>query len=122
MGEEKENPGIVEFLDLFDELPWHAEGVAPPGSTESIIYRDKTSKTYCRALRLPIGFKGGKEPLHHDFDEVVFVVSGCLVNSYTGRSYGPGSVAVFPRGMAHGPFATPDGAVTLEFRHYVAQN
>lgn len=120
MGEEKRNPGIAEFLDLLDEFPWHTEDVAPPGSTEAIIYRDKTSKTYCRALRLPIGFKGGLEPLRHDFDEVVFVVSGHLINISTGMSYGPGSVAVFPSGTAHGPFATPCGAVTLEFRHYAS--
>ena len=108
----------VEFNDPFDAFEWRTEGVHPAGAAEAIIYRDEGSGTYCRILRLPPGFKGGTEPLCHEFDEVVFIVSGGLVNQRLGQIYEAGTVAVFPAGTKHGPLAAPVGAVNLEFRHY----
>jgi hypothetical protein len=107
-----------EFVDPQDSYDWRTEGVKPPGGSAAIVYRDERSGTYCRVLSLPEGFTGGTEPLAHDCDEIVFIASGTLINTRSGRKYGPGSIAVFPAGTRHGPFTAPDGALTIEFRHY----
>ena len=108
----------IEFHDAFEAYEWKTEGVKPDGASEAIIYRDENNGSHCRILRLPPGFKGGKEPLEHDCDEIVFIVSGDMINTRLGHRYSPGSVAVFPAGTKHGPLAAPDGAVTFEFRYY----
>lgn len=107
-----------EFVEISAIPGWTSKNVQPPGGLENIFYRDSRGKTYCRFLELPRGFKGGRDPLKHDCDEIVFIVSGTLVNTITGKEYGTGSIAVFPAGTQHGPLAAPEGATTLEFRHY----
>ena len=108
----------VEFVDPIKGYDWTTDGVKPPGGEEAIIYKDKSSNTYCRALILPKGFAGGTEPLAHEFDEIVFIASGSMINKRTGYEYNAGTVAVFPAGTKHGPMAAPKGALTIEFRHY----
>lgn len=118
MSDGKKSTMEMEFVLPQEGYDWITEGVKPPGGSEAIIYKDKTIGTYCRVLSLPKGFKGGTEPLAHDCDEIVFIVSGKMINTCSGHEYGPGTVAVFPAGNKHGPMAAPDGAMTIEFRHY----
>lgn len=95
------------------------------GASELILYRDKESGTYARLFRFPVGFgegishTGGSSGFSHDeFDEVVYILSGGLINRRLGHRYQPGCVAVFPKGTSHGPFEAPFGVLTLELRHF----
>jgi hypothetical protein len=89
-----------------------------PGATEQILYRDPTSGTYVRLLRMPPNFRSGHQPLEHEFDEVVYVLEGTWEDLTSGARRGAGTVAVFPAGVLHGPFAYPEGALFVEVRHY----
>jgi hypothetical protein len=89
-----------------------------PGATEQILYRDESTGTYVRLLRMPPNFQSGEQPLEHDFDEVVYVLEGTWHDLTSGARRAAGTVAVFPAGVPHGPFAYPEGAVFVEVRHY----
>ena len=91
---------------------------AQPGASEQILYRDATTGTYVRLLRMPADFRSGDQPLQHTFDEVVYVLESTWVDLTSGARRGAGTVAVFPAGTPHGPFAYPEGALFLEVRHY----
>jgi len=112
-------PDSKEFKS-HETLPWtEVEGFDQPGIDEKILYQDEKQGTYARLLKLAPGFKSGDTPLKHDFDEVVWVLDGYSVNPNTGNRYTPGMYAVFPAGTEHGPFFYPEGALFIEFRHYV---
>ena len=108
----------VEFVNPRDAFEWTQDPKLPEGTMEAIFYKDEQTGTYCRFLSFPVGFKSGDKLLVHDFDEVVFVVSGALVNERLNEVYQPGTVAVFPAGVGHGPLRAPVGALGLEFRYY----
>ena len=97
---------------------WKPAPHLPPGVDEIILYRDENSGTYARILRIAPGFPGGDKPLKHDFDEVVYIVQGGVVDVTTNKPYQAGMFASFPAGLEHGPLAAPVGAVFIEFRHY----
>jgi|GEM_PF-1740404 len=114
-----------EFLDPLSEIQWSREGVTQEGAAACLVYRDEESGTYCRILRFPEGFHEGRTPeenqkacCFHDFDEIVYVMSGGVINRRLGYRYPAGSIAVFPAGVSHGPLEAPFGALLLEFRHY----
>ncbi|MFQ5711823.1 MAG: cupin domain-containing protein [Candidatus Geothermarchaeales archaeon] len=87
------------------------------GTWEIILSRDEKTGTYSRLLRTEPGWRSGKV-LIHDFDEIVYILKGGIINEETGEVYQTGTYAFFPAGTKHGPFLTPIGVVTLEFRHY----
>ncbi len=107
-----------EFLSPEKEFEWRKVDTLPDGAKECILYEDSDLGTYSRLLTFEPGFRGTKEPLVHDFDEVVYIVSGGAVNERLGCYYPAGSVAVFPAGVKHGPLHYPVGALVIEFRHY----
>jgi uncharacterized RmlC-like cupin family protein len=106
------------FREAREILAQPVTSYAQPGATEQILYRDQTSGTYVRLLRMPPNFKSGDRPLQHDFDEVVYVLEGTWEDLTSGVRRPPGTVAVFPAGVPHGPFAYPEGALFIEVRHY----
>lgn len=107
-----------EFIIPEKELEWTQVKTLPDGAKECLIYRDEDSGSYSRLIWFEPGFRGTKEPLQHDFDEVVYLVSGGAVNERIGAYYPAGSVAVFPAGVKHGPLHYPVGGLVIEFRHY----
>ena len=107
-----------EFKDPESISEWKPVPGLPKGLWEIILYRDDESGTYSRLLRVDPEFPGSKETLQHDFDEVVYIIKGGLIDSLTGRVYVAGTVAFFPEGLEHGPHTAPVGALLLEFRHY----
>lgn len=114
-----------EWIDPISELKWSTEGVTQAGATAALVYRDEDTGTYCRILRFPEGFHEGRSEKEnkeaccfHDFDEVVYIISGGAINRRLGYRYHPGTIAVFPKGISHGPLEAPFGALLLEFRHY----
>ena len=113
-----------EFRDPVKELEWKTEGL-PKGSAHAIAYQDKKDGTYIHFLRFEPGFGTGpekREPMQHDFDEVVYIISGGIVNPRLNNRYKSGSVAVFPKGIKHGPGSAPVGALMIEFRHPTKTN
>jgi hypothetical protein len=110
-----------EFHDPEELGEWNQVSTLPSGAEEFIIYRDESSGTYSRILRIKPGFAGTSTPLKHDFDEIVYIIEGGVVDCLTGKGYPTKTFAVFPAGMEHGPLAAPVGALLLEFRHYRAQ-
>jgi hypothetical protein len=107
-----------EFKDPESISGWRPVSGLPEGASEIILYRDKDSGTYCRLLRVESSFPGSEQPLKHDFDEVVYIIRGGLVDSVTGEVYPAGTVAFFRKGVEHGPHRAPVGALMIEFRHY----
>jgi hypothetical protein len=97
---------------------WKQVSNLPAGVEEIILYRDENSGTYARMLKISPGFKGGDKPLKHDFDEVVYIVQGGIVDVLMNKPYPAGTFAFFPEGLEHGPLAAPVGALFIEFRHY----
>lgn len=63
------------------------------------------------------------QPVIHDFHEEVFIVEGelvvgCDAQGEGGERFGPYTFACRPPGVWHGPFASPQGCVMLEFQYY----
>jgi len=116
-----------EFYEPLTELKWDTEGVTQAGATRTLVYRDKNSGTYCRILRFPEGFGEGKTQEeadhaccdHDDFDEMVYVATGGVINRRLHYTYLPGSIAFFPIKVNHGPLEAPFGCLLVEFRHFV---
>ncbi len=107
------------YFSAAQEIPAQpVTSYAQPGATEQILYRDATTGTYVRLLRMPPRFKSGDQPLQHDFDEIVYALEGTWEDLASGARRPAGTVAVFPAGVPHGPFAYPDGALFIEVRHY----
>lgn len=107
-----------EFKDPEGISGWQPVSGLPQGASEIILYRDQDSGTYCRLLRVEPNFPGSEQPLKHDFDEVVYIIRGGIIDSLTGEVYRAGMVGLFPEGREHGPHTAPIGALMIEFRHY----
>ena len=108
--------GEKEFVDI-NALEWKDDAVHGPMVKEKILHKDKETGSYTRLLRIAPGFKGGKK-LRHDFDEVVYILKGGLINRENQNIYTSDMVAYFKKGIEHGPFEAPVGALTWEVRHY----
>jgi len=107
-----------EFKDPESISEWKPVRGVPKGLWEIILYRDSKSGTYSRLLRVDPEFPGIEEILQHEFDEVVYIINGGLIDSVTGKVYPAGTVAFFPEGLEHGPHTAPVGALLIEFRHF----
>jgi len=107
-----------EFKDPEKIFDWQPVPGLPEGAWEIILYRDNESGTYSRLLRVEPGFTGSEKPLKHDFDEVVYIIKGGLIDRLTGQPYPAGTFGYFPAGLEHGPHTAPVGALMIEFRHY----
>lgn len=114
----KKNLDRPEFVDPESILKWRPVEGNNEGAWEMILYLDQESGTYARLLKLDPGHKGLAAPMTHAFDEVVFNLTGEIVDDITGTVYGPGTYAHFPAGQQHGPYSCPTGSLAIEFRHY----
>jgi len=107
-----------EFVDPESVLTWRRVEGNNEGAWEMILYLDEESGTYARLLKLDPGHQGLPSPMTHEFDEVVFNLTGEIVDDITGTVYGPGTYAHFPAGQQHGPYSSPKESLAIEFRHY----
>ena len=55
--------------------------------------------------------------LTHDVWEEVFIVEGSIHDLRLGQTFTKGMYACRPPGMEHGPWTSPDGAITFETRY-----
>jgi uncharacterized cupin superfamily protein len=109
-------PGAMEFIDI-NALEWRDDPVHGPMVKEKILHKDEQTGTYTRIIRVAPGFKGGRK-LKHDFDEVVYILKGGMINRESGNVYTSDMVAYFKKGIEHGPFESPVGTLNWEVRHY----
>jgi len=109
---------VPEFTKPEAVLAWIRTQSLHDGAFEMILFRDEDTGTYARLLRLEPGHVGNDEPMTHEFDEVVYNLSGEIVDDLTGKVYGPNTYAFFPAGQQHGPYSCPKGSLAIEFRYY----
>lgn len=107
-----------EFVDPESVLQWRPVAGNPPGAWELILYIDENTGTYARLLKLDPGHQGQPSPMTHGFEEIVYNLTGEIVDDITGKVYGPGTYAHFPAGQQHGPYSCPEGSLAIEFRYY----
>jgi hypothetical protein len=108
----------LEFFDPRATMQWTA-AADTEGLSEIVLARDDQSGDLTRLFR----FAPGTDTTHmgvqrHDYWEEVLIVEGALHDLTLDRTFGAGSYACRPPGMAHGPWSAPDGCVMFEQRYY----
>ena len=111
-------------LEFFkpDHIPWQpitgspTAGAGGPGVQEKVLSRDETGAV-TRLLKLDAGVES-KESTSNDFWEEVWILEGELIDLAKKQTYTAGMYACRPPGMVHGPYRTPRGCMTIEFRYY----
>jgi mannose-6-phosphate isomerase-like protein (cupin superfamily) len=83
---------------------------------EMVMYRDEDS-SHTRFLRMEPG-AGIDERLSHDHYEELFIIEGKIVDKTLDETFSSGMYACRTPGMPHGPYETPTGCLTIEFRYY----
>ena len=91
------------------------------GLSEQILSLDETSGDYTRLLR----FEPGTDttpmgPQIHDFWEEVWIIEGSIYDITLQQTFTAGMYACRPPGMTHGPWRSPEGCRTVEFRRFEA--
>lgn len=89
------------------------------GLSEQILSLDETSGDYTRLLR----FEPGTDttpmgPQIHDFWEEVWIIEGSIYDITLQQTFTAGMYACRPPGMTHGPWRSPEGCRTVEFRRF----
>ena len=89
------------------------------GLSEQILSLDETSGDYTRLLR----FEPGADttpmgPQIHDFWEEVWIIEGSIYDITLQQTFTAGMYACRPPGMTHGPWRSPEGCRTVEFRRF----
>ena len=93
-----------------------AGGVGGIGVRQKVLSRDPESGDATRLLRFEPGVET-TETIAHDFWEEVWILEGELVDLGKKATFTAGMYACRPPGMTHGPYRTPTGCMTLEFRY-----
>ena len=107
----------MEFKHV-DSYKWMDDAFFGSSAQEKILHKDEASGTHTRFIRTLPGFKGGEKRLKHDFDEVVCILKGGMINKITKNLYPADSVGFFKKGEEHGPFETPLGVLNWEVRYF----
>jgi len=97
-----------------DLIPWQKIG---EGLYEKILSKDEQTGAYTRLLKFEAGLET-TERLVHDFYEEVYVVKGMLIDKTLKKNFTEGMYAFRNPGMAHGPYAIPNGCITFEVRYF----
>jgi quercetin dioxygenase-like cupin family protein len=91
------------FVVLPDDAPVLA--MAAPGRSARLMLQSEATAESVMLFEeaVPAGTAGGPYHLHHDSDEVIYVVSGEVTSKIGDRVTvgGPGACAFIPRGVAH---------------------
>ncbi|HLW58704.1 MAG TPA: cupin domain-containing protein [bacterium] len=106
-----------------DHIPWlpvtesATAGAGGPGITQKILSEDRDTGEVTRLLKFEPGVET-KGTLAHDFWEEVWILEGELIDLGKAQTFAAGMYACRPPAMRHGPYRTPRGCVTLEFRYF----
>lgn len=111
----------IEFTAT-DHIPWEpvtgsvTGGAGGPGVRQKVLSRDERTGDATRLLRFDPGVET-QDTIAHDFWEEVWLLEGELIDLGKQQTFTAGMYACRPPGMIHGPYRTPKGCVTLEFRY-----
>jgi hypothetical protein len=107
-----------EFFPVTDVEWTPAQGGLVPGLFERILATDAATGVATRMLRFDPGTNTSVAgPLVHDFWEEVYILEGALHDLTLDQTFGAGTYACRPPGMAHGPWIAPEGCITFEVRY-----
>jgi hypothetical protein len=107
-----------EFFPVADVEWTPAQGGLVPGLYERILASDPETGVASRMLRFDPGTDTSVAgALVHDFWEEVYILEGALHDLTLDRTFGAGTYACRPPGMAHGPWIAAEGCVTFEVRY-----
>lgn len=108
-----------EFFDpLNSNLQWRDIEGDLAGLSELILSHDSDTGDHTRLLRFPPGADTQTAgTLRHEFWEEVLILEGELEDVRLKTTFTHGMYACRPPGMAHGPWRSPNGALTFEIRY-----
>ena len=110
-----------EFFDplIAAHLAWQpAAGDVTGQLHEMILSRDPETGDYTRLLRFAPGIDTTPNGvLTHDVWEEVWIIDGSIHDLRLGQTFSKGMYACRPPGMEHGPWTSPNGALTFEIRY-----
>jgi hypothetical protein len=106
-----------EFFPATDVAFTPCTGVVPE-LTERVLALDPEAGTATRILRFEPGTDTTPNGVQvHDFWEEVYILEGSITDLRLGRTFSAGQYACRPPGMEHGPWVSPQGAMTFEVRY-----
>ena len=111
----------IEFTAT-DHIPWEpvagsaTGGAGGQGVRQKILSRDERVDL-TRLLQFDPGVET-RDTITHDFWEEVWILEGELIDLGKRQTFTAGMYACRPPGMVHGPYRTPKGCMTLEFRYH----
>jgi len=107
-----------EFFAVTDVDWTPAMGGLVPGMYERILATDPDTGVASRLLRFDPGTDTrAAGPQIHPFWEEVYILEGALHDLTLDQTFGAGTFACRPPGMAHGPWVAPVGCLTFEVRY-----
>jgi hypothetical protein len=107
----------LEFVDptaADSGLAWQSAPGYDEGGRELVLREDEAGQT--RLLRLAPGTETDAV-LAHDFHEEVYILEGSLIDKRLEETFTAGMYARRTPGMDHGPYRSPEGCTTIEFRY-----
>lgn len=111
----------LEFFDhaAADGYPWVPIAFDKTGQlTEVILSGSHESGWVTRLLKFEPGADTTPNgTLTHDVWEEVFILEGSIHDTRLNQTFTKGMYACRPPGMEHGPWTSPDGAITFETRY-----
>ncbi|MXX41856.1 MAG: cupin [Acidimicrobiales bacterium] len=111
--------GKQEF-EFFDPelLAWEPEA-GINGLYSKTLSEDPDSGSYTRLLKFLPGTDTSAAGVQlHDFWEEIWLVEGAIHDLTLDQTFTKGMYACRPPGMAHGPWVSPNGAITFEVRNF----
>ncbi|MEM7238333.1 MAG: cupin [Pseudomonadota bacterium] len=112
-----------EFFDALDPADWQSAAGYAGVEQKALSGRLDTVAGSGSLTRLSRWAAGASisDVVTHDWCEEVYLISGSLSIGLPGAErqiLGPGTYAVRPAGVAHGPFFTRNGCMMIEFHYY----
>ncbi len=111
----------LEFFDhtTADGYPWVPIAFDKTGQLSEVILSGSHESGWVTRL---LKFERGADTtpngtLTHDVWEEVFILEGSIHDTRLDQTFTKGMYACRPPGMEHGPWTSPDGAITFETRY-----
>ena len=105
----------IEYLDI-DTIEWNPIP-GESGVWEKVLSTDQETGSHARLFKLDPGYESDKIYVH-DFWEETYTIEGSLIDVSLNKVFGKGTYSCVPPEKKHGPYRSPEGYVSLEFRYY----
>ena len=100
-------------IDMVEWMPIDGE----PGLWEKILSIDEKTGSHTRLFKIDPGYESDKV-LVHEFWEETYTLKGSMIDLGLNKIFKEGVYSCVPPGKRHGPYKSPDGHLSLEFRYY----